>query len=76
MVEVNITVSTYTPYYYKWDFNKVLNDWRESQHLISGGKEFQRVGAATENAQSPSVEETLGTANKCLSEERRVWIGW
>ena len=42
---------------YKWVFNKVLNDWRESQHLISRGNEFQRVGAATENTWSLSVEE-------------------
>ena len=60
---------------YKWVFNRVLNDWRESQHLISRGNEFQRVGAATENARSPSVEEVLGTASKCLSEERRARIG-
>ena len=30
-------------------FNKVWNDWRELQHLISRGNEFQRVGAVTEN---------------------------
>ena len=49
---------------YKWVFNIVLNDWKESQHLISRGNEFQRVGAATENARSPSVEEVLGMASK------------
>ena len=67
---------SYTAYYiYKWVFNKVLNDWRESQHLISRGNIFQRVGAATESAQSPSVE-VLGTMSKCLSEERRAPTGW
>ena len=61
---------------YKRVLNKVLIDWRESQHLISRGNEFHRVGAATENARSPSVEEVLGTASKCLSEERRTRTGW
>ena len=61
---------------YNWAFNKVLNNWKESQHLISRGNKFQRVGAATENARYPSVEEFLGTASKCLSEERRARKGW
>ena len=61
---------------YKLVFNKVFNDWRESQHLISRGNEFQRVGAATENAWSPTVEEVLGTASRHLSEERAAQTGW
>ena len=43
--------------------------------LISRGNEFQRVGAAIENARSPSAKEVLGTASKYLSEERRARIG-
>ena len=29
---------------YKCVFNKVLNDWRESQRLKSRGNEFQQIG--------------------------------
>ena len=36
----------YTKLLNKWVFKKVVNDWRESQHLISRVNEFRKVGAA------------------------------
>ena len=53
-----------------WEL-QTSSDWRESQHLISRGDEFQRVLAATEIARSPSVEEVLGTASKTFVTTRQ-----